>query len=100
MPIEFFRGVIELIGVACAWMAARNVVMIRRGRQDPRRVYGWFARTLLCVVAAAIRHPLGMADFIFWSLCVLAFGGRLVAGVPCQTSGGPEPRDLSRRIVE
>ena len=64
-----------MIGVACAWMAARNMVMIRKGKQDPRRIYGWFSRTLLCIVAVAVRHPIDVVDLIFWSVCVVAFAG-------------------------
>lgn len=93
MPIEFFRGVVGMIGVACAWMAARNAVMIRKGKQDPRRIYGWFARALLCVVAVAVRHPLDMVDFIFWSACVLAF-----AGGWWQTSRSKASEDLTAQI--
>jgi hypothetical protein len=93
MPIEFFRGVVGVIGVACAWMAARNVVLIRRGRQEARRIYGWFARTLLCLVAVAIRHPIDAADFILWTLCAVAF-----AAGWWQTSHAKPPEDLSSEI--
>ena len=93
MPIEFFRGVVGVIGVGCAWMAARNVVLIRQGKQSNRRIYGWFVRTLLCMVAVAIRHPLGLTDIVLWSLCVAAF-----AAGWWQTSHAKPPEDLTSQI--
>jgi hypothetical protein len=93
MPTEFLRGVVGIIGAACAFMAAQTVVAIRKGRMTPRRVYGWFARIALCLIAVAIKHPVDLVDIIVWSLCVLAF-----AGGWWQASHEKPPEDLSSQI--
>ena len=73
MPIEFFRGIIGIIGTGCAFVLARTAVAVWKGRLKSSRLTGWVIRTVLCLVAVTIRHPLDRVDLIAWSLAVVAF---------------------------
>ncbi len=95
MPVsmEFLRGVLGLIGIACAWMLGRSVALFRRGWLKPRRVYAWAVRTLLCMLAITIKHPVDVADIIVWSLSAAA----LIAGYAISSRERKE-EDLSRTM--
>jgi hypothetical protein len=71
--MEFLRGVLGLLGVACAYMAGRTAAAVRKGWHKPSRLYGWIIRTVLCMSAVAFRYPLDMVDAIVWVLAAVAF---------------------------
>lgn len=78
--MEFLRGVLGLIGVGCAYMLGRSVVLVRKGWQKGSRSYGWAIRSAACLVAVALRHPVDVADLAVWSLSAAAFAlGYVVA---------------------
>jgi len=93
MPIEFFRGVIGIIGAGCAFMLGRTLVAVLKGRLKSSRLTGWVLRTVLCMGAVAIRHPLDRVDLMVWSAAVVAFAG----GWRVATHQKP-PEDLTRQI--
>ena len=72
--MEFLRGVLGLIGIACAYMTGRSAAAVRKGWQKLSRLYGWIIRTVLCLGAIALRHPVDIADIVVWSLAVVAIG--------------------------
>ena len=71
--MEFLRGVLGLLGVASAYMAGRSAVAVRRGWQKISRLYGWIIRSVLCLLAIAIRFPLDFVDILVWVLALVAF---------------------------
>jgi hypothetical protein len=71
--LEFLRGVLGFIGVACAYMLGRAIGLARKG-QPQRRIYSWVIRTVICLGAVALRHPIDVEDIAVWSLAVVAFG--------------------------
>jgi hypothetical protein len=75
MPVslEFLRGVLGLIGAACAFMLGRSAAAVRKGWQKPSRLYGWILRTAACMIALAIRHPLDATALIVWAVAAAAF---------------------------
>jgi hypothetical protein len=75
MPVsmEFLRGVLGLLGVACAYMAGRSAVAVRKGWQKISRLYGWIIRSVLCLLAMAFRFPLDFVDILVWALALVAF---------------------------
>jgi hypothetical protein len=75
MPVsmEFLRGVLGLFGVACAYMAGRSAVAVRKGWQKISRLYGWIIRAVLCLLAMAFRFPLDFVDILVWVLALVAF---------------------------
>jgi hypothetical protein len=91
--IEFLRGVLGLIGIGCAYMAGRSAAALRKGWQKKSRLYGWVIRTLACLIAMVIRHPVDAAAIAVWILsaaaCALAFWS---------TSRERPPEDLTRTI--
>jgi hypothetical protein len=93
MSIEFLRSAIGIIGIACAFMTARAAGAIWKGRPTSSRLTGWVIRTVLCMVAVAIRHPLNRLDLIVWSLAAVAFA----AGWWAAAREEP-PEDLTRQI--
>jgi hypothetical protein len=93
MPIEFFQTVIGIIGVGCAFMLARTIVGVRKGRLKGTRITGWVIRTLLCLTAVAIRHPVDAIDLAFWTASAAAFAGGWVV-----TSRERPPEDLTHEI--
>jgi hypothetical protein len=74
VSIEFLRGVLGLIGIACAYMMGRSAAIVRKGRQRPTRMYGWIIRTFLCLGAMAIRHPVDASVIAIWAVAAAAFG--------------------------
>ena len=71
--MEFLRGVLGLFGVACAYMAGRSAVAVRKGWQKISRLYGWIIRAVLCLLAMAFRFPLDFVDILVWVLALVAF---------------------------
>jgi hypothetical protein len=72
--MEFLRGVLGLIGVACAYMLGRSLASVRRGWQKPTRLYGWIIRSVLCLGAITLRYGIDATALIIWSLAAVAFG--------------------------
>lgn len=95
MPVsmEFLRGVLGLIGIACAYMTGRSAAAVRQGWQKPTRLYGWIIRTFLCLAAITIRHPVDIADIAVWSLSGVSCGFAWWA-----TSREKKQEDLTRTI--
>ncbi|MDE3166424.1 MAG: hypothetical protein KGN36_11520 [Acidobacteriota bacterium] len=90
---EFLRGVLALIGVACAYMAGRTLVAVRRGWQKLSRLYGWLLRSAVCLAAIVFRFPVDAMAFLAWSLAALLFAlGYL------QALRHKPPEDLSANI--
>ena len=75
MPVsmEFLRGVLGLIGIACAYMLGRSLAAVRRGWQKPTRVYGWIIRAVLCLVAITLRYGIDTTALIIWLFAAVAF---------------------------
>jgi|SRR5664279_137216 hypothetical protein len=73
VPIEFFRGVLGFICAACAYMAGRTFVTVRKGWHKPSRLYGWLVRMILCLAAVAFRHPVDTVDIVVWIVAAVAF---------------------------
>jgi hypothetical protein len=73
VPMEFLRGVLGLLGIACAYMAGRTAAAVRKGWHKPSRLYGWIIRTVLCLTAVAFRYSLDMVDVMVWALAAVAF---------------------------
>jgi len=71
--MEFLRGVLGLLGIACAYMAGRTLAAVRKGWHKPSRLYGWIIRTVLCMAAVAFRYSLDIVDILVWSLSAAAF---------------------------
>jgi hypothetical protein len=75
LSLEFLRGVLGFIGIACAFMLGRAAALVRKGRQRPARLYAWIVRTLLCLGAIAIHHSIDGAAIMSWALSAVAFAG-------------------------
>ena len=71
--MEFLRGVLGLLGVACAYMTGRTAAAVHKGWHKPSRLYGWIIRTVLCLSAVAFRYSLDMVDVMVWALAAVAF---------------------------
>lgn len=71
--MEFLRGVLGLLGVACAYMAGRTLAAVRKGWLKPSRLYGWIIRTVLCLSAVAFRYSLDIVDILIWALSAVSF---------------------------
>jgi len=95
MPVsfEFLRGVLGIVGVACAYMAGRSLLAVRRGWHKPSTLYGWILRTAVCLGAIVFRYPVDGVAIIIWALSALAFG----AGY-WQAMHRKPPEDLSHDI--
>jgi hypothetical protein len=93
VPIEFLRGVLGFLGIACAYMTGRTAAAVRKGWHKPSRLYGWIIRTALCLTAVAFRHPLDTADIVIWSLMAVAFSAAL-----WDTSREKKQEDLNHTI--
>jgi hypothetical protein len=91
--MEFLRGVVGLIGIGCAYMAGRSAAALRKGWQKKSRLYGWIIRTLACIIAMAIRHPVDNAAIAVLVLAVAACG----LGY-WNTSREEPPEDLTHTI--
>ena len=77
VPIEFLRGLLGFICIACAYMTGRTIVTVRKGWQKPSRLYGWIIRLTLCLAAVAFRHELDMVDITIWVLSAVALSASL-----------------------
>lgn len=75
VPIEFLRGVLGMIALACAYMAGRSVVAVRKGWQKLPKLYGWVIRMTVCLAGVAFRHSVDTVDLAIWALAVLVFAG-------------------------
>lgn len=95
MPVsfEFLRGVLGVVGIACAFMAGRSLVAVRKGWQKLGTLYGWIIRSVVCLSAIIFRHPVDNTAIILWVLAAAMF---LVA--LWQTSKRKPPEDLTHQI--
>jgi hypothetical protein len=95
MPVsmEFVRGVLGLLGIACAYMTGRTAAAVRKGWQKPPRIYAWIFRTVACLGAMAFRFPLDFVDMLVWALSAVAFTSALWA-----TSREKPREDLTNTI--
>jgi len=95
MPVsfEFLRGAMGVIGVGCAFMTGRATASVRRGWMKPQRITGWILRTLVCLGALIIRHPMDSMAIVVWTLAVVAFAGGWIA-----TARQKPPEDLTDQI--
>lgn len=91
--MEFLRGVLGLLGIACAYMTGRSAAAVRKGWQKPSRLYGWIIRTVLCLGAMAFRFPLDFVDMLVCALAAVAFSAALWS-----TSREKPQEDLTRTI--
>ena len=75
MPVsmEFLRGVLGLLGIACAYMTGRSVIAVRKGWEKISRLYAWIIRAVLCLAAIAFRFPLDFIDILVWAMALVAF---------------------------
>jgi len=64
---------VGFIGIGCAYMLARALVGVRKGRSKLSHFYGWLLRSVVCLGAVAFRHPLDLTDMVIWGLAVVAF---------------------------
>lgn len=94
VSFELLRAVLAVIGVACAAMAGRSLLAVRRGWQKPPRLYGWVIRALVCVTAIVFRHSVDTLAMAAWALAAAAFA----AGYWAALHQKP-PEDLSHDIV-
>jgi hypothetical protein len=74
--LEFLRGVLGIIGLACAYMAGRSLAVVRRGwqRQRSARPYAWIIRATVCLAAIVFRYPVDAIAITLWGLSIVAFG--------------------------
>jgi len=93
VPIDFLRGVLGVIGLACAFMTGRTLVAVRKGWTKLSRLYGWVIRTTLCLVAVAFRHSVDEVAVGVWVLSAAGFA----FGVWAASQQKPH-EDLSREI--
>jgi hypothetical protein len=70
--MEFLRAVLGIIGIGCAYMAARAFVAARKGWGKQSRVTGWLIRTVLCLAGMVFRHTVDVLDITVWILVVVA----------------------------
>ena len=77
VSIEFMRGIAGFIGIGCAYMMGRSLILFRQGRERQMRLYGWIFRTLLCMIGVGLRNRLDAADILTWTLAAIAFAGAL-----------------------
>jgi hypothetical protein len=90
---EFLRGILGVIGLACAYMAGRSLVAVRKGWQKLGALYGWIIRATVCLFAIAFRQPVDTVAIVLWAMAAAAF-----ALAVWQTSHRPPPEDLTRQI--
>jgi hypothetical protein len=93
VSMDFLRGVLGLLGIACAYMAGRSAAAVRKGWHKPSRLYGWIIRTVLCLAAVSFRYPLDSVDILVWALAAVAFTFAL-----WNTSREKPQEDLTRTI--
>jgi hypothetical protein len=91
--IELLRLVLGLIGIACAYMAARALVRARKGWQKPSKTTAWLIRTVLCLAGVMFRHPVDALDIAVWVLMAAA------AAAAWWVTAHPKPQeDLTSEI--
>ena len=95
MPVsfDFLRGTLGVIGLACAFMAGRSLVGVRKGWLKLSNLYGWLIRAFVCLSAIVFRHPIDGLAIAVWCLALIAF-----AVAWWQTSHQKPPEDLSHEI--
>ncbi len=93
LPTEFLRGVLGLLGLACAYMAGRTLIALRHGEVRASRHYAWLIRMLLCLGALVFRHSADTVAIVIWCLAALAF-----AAGGWQASHRKPPEDLTDEI--
>ena len=95
MPVsfEFLRGVLGVVGMACAYMTGRSLVAVRKGWQKLGTLYGWIIRATVCLGAIVFRHPVDNTAIVIWTLAAVLFGVAM-----WQTSHRKPPEDLTRQI--
>ena len=93
LPTEFLRGVLGLLGLACAYMAGRTLIALRHGEIRASRHYAWLIRALLCLAALAFRHAIDGVAISIWCLAVVTFAAGL-----WQASHRQPPENLTDEI--
>jgi len=95
MPVsfEFLRGVLGVVGGACAFMAGRSLVAVRKGWQKVGSLYAWIIRALVCLSAIVFRHPVDNTAIVLWIMSAALFAAAI-----WQTSHRKPPEDFSRQI--
>ncbi len=75
VPIQFLRGLVGFIGIACAHMLARTIVALRRDQVKISHMYAWLVRTILCLLAVWYpeRAEIDTVDVVVWGLAAVAF---------------------------
>ena len=74
-------------------MAGRTFAALRKGQEKLPRFYAWVIRTVLCLGAIVLRHPVDGIALTVWAVAALAFA----AGY-WQTLHQKPPEDLSDQI--
>ena len=75
--MEFLRGVLGFISIACAYMTGRTLATVRKGWHKPSRLYAWIIRLTVCLAAVAYRNPVDTIDVVIWVLSAVAFSAAL-----------------------
>jgi hypothetical protein len=70
--MEFLRWVLGVIGIGCAYMAARAFVLNRKGLTRGSKTTGWLIRTVLCLGGMMFRHAVDVLDITIWVLMLAA----------------------------
>jgi hypothetical protein len=86
---EFLRGVLGMIGLACAYMAGRGLTQVRQGRQRPAYVLGWLIRAALCMGGIVFRHSVDSVAMAMWAAAVVAFAAAFMQGARRRTPHEP-----------
>ena len=93
VSFEFLRGILGILGLACAYMAGRSLVAVRKGWQKMGSLYGWLIRMMVCLAAVAFRHSIDAIDYAVWAVAALAF-----AAGAWQAGHRKPAEDLTRQI--
>ncbi len=75
--LEFLRWVLGVIGIGCAFMAARAFMLTRKGLTRGSRTTGWLIRMVLCLGGMMFRHAVDVLDITIWVLMLAAVGAGL-----------------------
>jgi len=93
VSFEFLRGALGVIGVACAYMAGRSLIGVRKGWQKLSSLYGWIIRGGVCLLAIVFRHAVDNTAIALWILAAFCFCAGLY-----QASHRKPPEDLTHQI--
>ena len=93
VSLEFLRGALGVIGVACAYMAGRSLIAVRKGWQKLSSLYGWILRGSVCLLAIIFRHPVDNTAIVLWVLAAICFGAGMY-----QALHRKPPEDLTHQI--